>query len=268
MNIEAFQPYFEKLKIKPGELSLQLVEEIQKKHLENFSFNNIAVLLKQPVSLEIEDIIEKIVIKDLGGYCFEHNKLLHDVLQLLGFNVRILIARVINNQDIDTPRTHRITLLEWQDNKYLVDVGFGVLCPNMPLKINAIDDGSQKYRIIQNKDNDYRLEVLTPKGYFSLYTFNLATYTQSDCIMGNFYSSNYPNAVFVNNLVIALQRQDITLSLRNNTYHKIGEETTEMIDITDHMQLRSIINDDFNIPITEGQSHTLFAITNQLIRNS
>lgn len=138
----------------------------------------------------------------------------------------------------------------------------------MPLKINAIDDGSQKYRIIQNKDNDYQLELLTQKGYFSLYKFNLAKYTQSDCIMGNFYSSNYPNAVFVNNFVIALQRQDIILSLRNNTYHKIGEETTEMIDITNHMQLRSIINDDFNIPITEEQSHTLFAITNQLIRNS
>lgn len=218
--------------------------------------------------MEIEDIIDKIVIKNLGGYCFEHNKLLHDVLQSLGFNVRILIARVINNQDIDTPRTHRITLLEWQDNQYLVDVGFGALCPNTPLKINDSDDGSQKYRIIQNKDNDYQLEVLTPKGYFSLYKFNLAKYTQSDCIMGNFYSSNYPNAVFVNNFVIALQRLDMTLSLRNNTYHRIGEDSTEMIDITNHMQLHSIINDDFNIPITEEQSHTLFAITNQLIRNS
>ncbi|MBU1642265.1 arylamine N-acetyltransferase [bacterium] len=247
---------------------MQLLEEIQKKHLETFSFNNIAVLLKQPISLEIEDIIDKIVIKNLGGYCFEHNKLLHDVLRSLGFNVRILIARVINNQDIDTPRTHRITLLEWQDSKYLVDVGFGALCPNTPLKINDIDDGSQKYRIIQNKDNDYQLEVSAQKSYFSLYKFNLARYTQSDCVMGNFYSSNYPNAVFVNNLVIALQRQDKTLSLRNNTYHRIGEDSTEIIDITNHMQLHSIINDDFNIPITEEQSHTLFAITIQLLRNA
>ncbi len=218
--------------------------------------------------MEIEDIIDKIVIKNLGGYCFEHNKLLHDVLQSLGFNTRILIARVINNQDIDTPRTHRITLLEWQDSKYLVDVGFGASCPNTPLKLNDIDDGSQKYRIIQNKDNEYQLEVLAPKGYFSLYKFNLATYTQSDCIMGNFYSSNYPNAVFVNNLVIALQRQDITLSLKNKTYHRIGEESTEMIDITDHVQLHSIINDDFHIPITKEQSRTLFEITDKLLRNS
>ena len=257
-----------KLNVKPGKLSLQLVEDIQKKHLENFSFNNIAVLLKQPILLEIEDIIEKIVIKNLGGYCFEHNKLLHDVLQSLGFNVRILIARVINNQDIDAPRTHRITLLECNGNQYLVDVGFGALCPNTPLKINDSDDGSQKYRIIQNKDNDYQLELLTPKGYFSLYQFNLAKYTQSDCIMGNFYSSNYPNAVFVNNFVIALQRQDMTLSLRNNTYHRIGEDRTEIIDITDHIQLHSIINGDFNIPITEEQSLALFAITKKLLGNS
>lgn len=179
--------------------------------------------------------------------------------------MRILVARVVNNQDVDTPRTHRITLLELDGDKYIVDAGFGAMCPKTPIKIDISNDADQEYRIIKNTDNDFQLELLTPKGYFTLYKFDLHHYTQADCIMGNFYSSNHPNAVFVNNFVIALKLEDITLSLRNNSYHKISKNHTEIIDITNYMQLYTIINDDFSIPITEEQSAKLFGIINNLI---
>lgn len=237
------------------------MKDILENHLERFSFNNISVLLNQPISLEIEDIINKIVINNLGGYCFEHNKLIHDILRSLGFDVRILVARVVNGQDIDTPRTHRITLLELDGDQYIVDAGFGAMSPKTPIKIDLSNDADQEYRIIRNKDNDLQLERSTTQGYFTLYKFDLHHYTQADCIMGNFYSSNHPNAVFVNNLVIALKLEDTTLSLRNRSYHRIGKNNTEIIDITDHRQLYSIINDDFLIPITEEESAKLFGIT-------
>lgn len=183
---------------------------------------------------------------------------MHDVLQSLGFDVRILVARVVNNQDIDTPRTHRITLLEQDGDKYIVDVGFGAMCPKTPIKIDTLNNSNEEYRIIKNCSDEFQLELLTPKGYFTLYKFDLGNYTQADCIMGNFYSSNHPNAVFVNNFVIALKLEGITLSLRNNSYHKISKNHTEIINITTSKQLYSIINDDFNIPITEEQSIKLF----------
>ena len=69
-----FQEYFEKLNIQQESLSLELVSEIQKQHIANFSFNNFAVLLGKSISLEISDILNKIVTTGLGGYCFEHNK--------------------------------------------------------------------------------------------------------------------------------------------------------------------------------------------------
>jgi N-hydroxyarylamine O-acetyltransferase len=85
--------------------------------------------------------------------------------------------------------------------------------------------------------------------------------------MGNFYSSNHPNAVFINNFVISLILPNITLSLRNNIYHKIHTNKTEIIDIKNNMQLYSIINDDFNIPISEQKCNKLFQITNELLKN-
>lgn len=259
MNIKKFQTYFKKLNIlPPDKLSIKFVEDLQKAHIKTFSFNSIAVLLEEPISLFIDDIMDKIVIKNYGGYCFEHNKLFHDVLESLGFNVRTLIAKVLNNQKINPPRTHRITLIEFENNQYIVDVGFGAFCPNIPLNIN-IADNQENYRFIEEQDSkDYQLEVLKEDGYFSLYKFDLSFYTKADCIMSNFYSSKHPNAVFVNNLVIALKSNDLVLSLRNDKYFKIKENNTEVIEINNSEILYFIIKDEFKIPITKEQTIKLF----------
>jgi len=231
---------------------------MQKKHLEHFTFNSIAVQLGETISLDTEEILEKIVVKNLGGYCFEHNQLMYEVLQSLGFDVRMSVARVILNQDIEASRTHRITILKWDDADYLVDVGFASMCPIKPIKLDDKNESNQKFRIINNKHNDYLLEIYTEKGYFSLYRFDLANYSQADCVIGNFYSSKHEDAVFVNNLVISRIFTDITLSLRNHSYHRIKKDTKEVIEIKDHKQLHSIINSDFDIPINEVDCKILF----------
>jgi len=253
-----FEDYFKKLEIHPKELSLELIESMQKAHIKKFSFNNIAVLLKKEISLKTEHIVEKIVNKNLGGYCFEHNQLMYEVLKYLGFDVRILIAKVINNQDIDVARTHRVTLLKWEKNNYLIDVGFGLMCPNKPIKIEKSNNSGHTYRIIQNKETDYILETLVKNSYFSLYKFNLQNYTQADCEMGNFYSAHFPNAVFVNNFLISLTLPNLKLSLRNHTYHKISKEGTQIIEIKNSTHLCSIIRNDFKILLSKSECNELY----------
>ena len=259
MKINKFKEYFEKLNIVPSKASLQLVENIQKKHLETFSFNNIAVLLKQNISLSIDDILNKIVKNNLGGYCFEHNKLMYEVLKSLGFEVRILIAKVINNQNVDTPRTHRVTLLKFENKQYLIDVGFGSYCPQVPICIDDKND-NQKYRITKINNIDYQLELKTFNKYFILYTLNLYNYTEADCIMGNFYSSNYKDAVFLNNFVVSLKFKNYTYSLRNYTYHKVYKDKTDITMIKDYIQIYEILRDDFNISISKIEAQKLFNI--------
>ncbi|MGL1937070.1 MAG: arylamine N-acetyltransferase [Fibrobacterales bacterium] len=262
--MEKFYSYFKSLDITLQEPSLSLVSELQKKHLSNYCFNNLAVLLDWPLSIQIEGIVDKIVHKYLGGYCFEHNKLFHDVLYSLGFDVRCLIAKVVNNQSIDPPRTHRITLLNIDDVQYIVDVGFGPNSIREPVKI---EDGfvSQQdditYRITVNAHNDFQLELLKENRPFVLYTFDLYRYTETDCVMGNFYSCKHPKAVFVNNLVLSRILPDVTLSFRNDQYHKIRKETTEVIHIESAIQLKTIIEDDFQIALTPDEAQVLFKVT-------
>lgn len=253
-----FQTYFQKLDITPKELSLELVKEIQTKHLASFAFNNVAVLLGDEISLNIDKIIDKIVAKNLGGYCFEQNTLMYEVLNSLGFKVRLLIGKVLNNMDVDVPRTHRVTLLEFEGESYLVDVGFGSHCPRKPMKIDALYADDAPYRIMKNAQNEYLLEVLGKEEYFTLYKFDLHTYTQADCVMGNFYSSNYKNAVFVNNLILSLILPNVTLSLRNRTYHRIFKDKTEVVHIEDSLQLHSIITNEFKLALVKEQTEFLY----------
>ncbi len=252
-----FSAYFNKLNIEPKAPSLELVKALQKKHIATFSFNNIAVLLKKPISLDIEEILEKIVRKNLGGYCFEHNALMFEVLKSLGFNVRILVAKVLNNQNVDSPRTHRITLLEWENEQYIVDVGFGSTTPPLVLKLNNQEE--EGYRIVSLDNQTYQLELRKGDAYFICYRFDLGEYTEADCVMGNFYSSQHPNAVFVNNFVVSLIRSKVTLSFRNGTYHRIGHEGTEIIEVKSVEQLQLIINDEFLIPLGFEECRELFS---------
>jgi len=218
VNTKVFDGYFSRLNIGPQQPSLLMVSHLQQNHVAELCFNSLAVLLRYPISLDIADIIDKVVIQNKGGYCFEHNKLMHDALASKGFNVRCLIAKVINNQDIDTPRTHRICLLEWECEQYLIDVGFGPNSPREPIKVEAGSVSIQNrltYRIVINSHQDYQLELITENGSFSLYTFNFNRYTEADCMMGNYYSSQHPNAPFVNNLVASRILPEKTLSLRN-----------------------------------------------------
>lgn len=235
-----------------------MVKEIQQKHLTTFAFNNIAVLLNNPISLKIEDIVKKIVSKNLGGYCFEHNKLIYEVLKSIGFDVRISIARVFKNEKDDTPRTHRITILRYKEKEYLIDVGFGAMTPTIPLQISSKNKITNDYKITKDKENNFTLELLKKKSFMKLYKFNLETYTEEDCKMGNFYSEYHPSATFQNNFVVSRKLKDKTLSYRNNSYHQISNTFTNILKIIDPIQMRNILKKDFGINLSKKESKLLF----------
>ena len=253
---EEIKSYLDALHVEKVELTLAFIETLQKRHLASFSFNNMAVLLGKEISLHVEDIVQKIVVENRGGYCFEHNKLMYEVLKECGFNVRLIIGKVVNNQKLDSPRTHRITVVEFESRDYLVDVGFGYVCINEPLDIDSTTTHNG-YRIVQN-EGTYSLEIAMEKSFFRLYCFDLGEYDEADCAMGNFYSSNYPKAVFVNNTVFSLIKKDVTLSFRNNSYCKISKEGEEIVEIKSASSLYELLQQDFNINISHEESERIF----------
>ena len=258
MNNKDLKLYLDKLNVVKVENTLDFVQMLQKKHLAHFSFNNIAVLLGKEISLDLEDIVTKVVQNNKGGYCFEHNKLFYEVLQELGFDVHFVVGKVLlTNEQVHVPKTHRTTLLRFKNESYLVDVGFGFVCPSRPLKIhsNEVNDG---YQIVKDNDGTFLLRLKTSDDFLTLYKFDQRTYSEADCTMGNFYSSNYKNAVFVNNAVISLVKKDVTHSFRNNKYHIINKTSENIKEINSAVELQKLFKDTFSLTLTNEEAKIVF----------
>lgn len=236
----------------PDSLNMAFVASLQERHIARYSFNSLAVVMGEDVSLDLDAISQKIVTRGLGGYCFEHNKLTFELLSALGYDVTLTMARVLNNQDNDVPRTHRVTLLKHDGVTYLIDTGFGSNCPISPLVISSHlpqPVGKEAYRILDKKNGEYDVQIIKDGDYFTLYRFDLAVYTDADCTIGNFYSSHYPKAGFVNNLVVSLKNTDRTIALKNHIVSINDSSGTQERMLNSPAELHQVLTEAFGFDL-------------------
>ncbi len=256
------QAYLADLDLSASSLDVDFLRELQSKHIARHSFNNLAVVLGQDISLELPIIFHKIVEKRRGGYCFEHNKLVFNVLAELGFEVRLLLARVVYNKDADVPRTHRITVLNLQGEDYIVDTGFGHFGARYPVKLELgleQDQGDARYRIIKNSQGDYCYQVFKDGDFFTLYIFDLHHYSEAECLPAHFYSHQHPDAAFVNNMVVCRKYFNDIQSLRNGEYYRIQNNQTEITKITSVKILHQIFTEVFELDLDVAIAEFLFS---------
>jgi len=261
--------YLNKLDIKDDIKTFEDIKLLMKSHLKNIPFTSIPVVLKNDLPLDIDSVCNKLIYKGRGGYCFEQNKLLFEVLKSFGFKVSYFLARVVNNQNIQTPKTHRITILDYEDNRYMLEVGMSYLSTPVPIKFGKESTYShigRSYKINEYEDGSYSFDIVQEDGYFVLNKFDLTPCFEVDFEMGHFYSYSHKNAVFVNNLVLSVVLEDMVKSLRNNVYFKIYENKQEEILIDSIQKLHEIITQEFNYPITDEEVEFLY--NNFVIKNN
>lgn len=254
------QSYLDILGVDQSKLNLNFIQKLQERHLEEFIFSSINVLLKKELPLDDALLFKRVIEDKKGGYCFEHNKIFYEVLFALGFKVKSLLGRVLNNRDIQVPRTHRVTLLEWEEKTYLVDVGFGPTCPHLPVALyekNAPSNRGHHYEIT-HKGNSFYLAEKFKEHSFTYYSFELQEAFDADFEMGHFYSHKYPKASFVNNLVASRIYDDKVYSLRNDSFHIIRKEDKEIIIIDSAKHLQEVLNNYFEYVLDYDDSQYLY----------
>ncbi len=257
---EIVQKYLKAINLNHNDLDFNFLENLVNRHVATFPFSSVGCLLRDELPLELESLYQRIVVQRRGGYCFEQNGLLYEVLDELGFSSELYLARVIYNQDIHPGLTHRITVITYDQKKYLMDVGFGPQGPRFPIAMSGIEmkDGDKVFRIIEKKLGEFHLQVLKNGGFFSLYRFELANYGQADCEIGHFYSHRHPNANFVNHLVVSLIKEHETRSLRDLEYWVITNSNEQRREIGDYLQLKSILLEEFGIRVKEEETQRLY----------
>lgn len=115
------RPYLDHLGVERGAPTLALLSELQERHLHVVPFENLSVHLGEPVVLEPDALVAKIVERHRGGFCYELNGALGALLTALGFEVTLLAARVKTGPLFD----HLALRVDLDGVPWLVDVGFG-----------------------------------------------------------------------------------------------------------------------------------------------
>ncbi|WP_440054842.1 arylamine N-acetyltransferase family protein [Pseudoalteromonas sp. T1lg65] len=254
METTTIENYIKSLEL-PAKQGLDLVSALQRNHLAKYAFSSINAMQAEQLSLEQDALFKRVIVDKQGGYCFEHNKIAYLALQQLGFNVRPVLARVTLNGTMTNPRTHRMTLLTLEDRQYLVDVGFGVKSPRIPLDIDlsCASEGSNSYRIEREQDIVKIILQEANETPVQLYQVELSEIFEGDCEVAHFYSHQHPEASFVNNLVVSRIDAQQRFLLRNQKYFVWDESKGTCTEqaITDFAHLQTLVRDIFWLDINE-----------------
>jgi len=110
---------------RPAAPDADALRELHRRHLEAVPFENLSLHLGEPVSLDEDALVDKIVLRRRGGFCYELNGAFAALLTALGYDVHLLAAGVFGGDGTLSPVFDHLALLVELDERYLVDVGFG-----------------------------------------------------------------------------------------------------------------------------------------------
>lgn len=207
--------------------TLGTLQAIVARHTAVIPFENVDSFLGRPVRLDSGSLTAKLIDAGRGGYCFEQNLLLRQVLTTLGYRVTGLAARVRWNvpADVITPRGHKLLRVDLPDEgPCIVDVGFGGLTLTGVLRLVLDEEQTtphEPFRLRPTRDDPAVLAMeaklpSAPEMWKPLYEFDLRPQQLIDYEVSNHWVSTHPASPFTSNLMAARTDPRRRFTLRNN----------------------------------------------------
>ena len=225
-------------------------------HAQTIPFENLNPLLRWPVRLDLPSLQQKLVRDGRGGYCYEYNLLFSQVLQTLGFQVTHLAGRVMWNvpEGVVPPRSHMILRIDFDQQPYIVDVGFGGMTLTDALRLEPDIEQTtphEPYRLIKANDL-FVLQANVGGEWRSLYRFDLQEQLLTDYEVTNWYISNHPNSHFISGLIAGRSDPDRRYALRNNVLavHYL-DGRNERHELTTVAELRAALTEVMQIALPD-----------------
>jgi N-hydroxyarylamine O-acetyltransferase len=210
------------------------LKEVHSAQAFNIPFENLEIHLGRTISLKPEDLIEKMLGRNRGGYCFELNGMLHLALKALGFVVRPLLVRVFYNRTELGPYAHQVLIVTISGQDWLADVGFGG--PGLRLPMPMIPDRTfeqygDHYRLRRDPDYDWVLQKESRGTFIDLYTIKDQLTLDADIEMSNHFTSTWPGSYFRVQRICAIPKTwgRITLADMELTFHRDGRSTSKSL---------------------------------------
>ncbi|GLZ82000.1 N-hydroxyarylamine O-acetyltransferase [Actinorhabdospora filicis] len=226
---------------RPEVPDLDALRALQSAHLRSVPFENLSIHLGEPIELDEDSLVGKIVDGGRGGFCYELNGLFADLLEHLGYHV----ARLQAMPGL-VPFDH-LTLMVEIDEPLLVDVGFGRFA-HEPLRLES--RGKQ-----QDPDGIYTVEeveygdLLVRREGEKEFVVDLRPRELDAFVPTCWWHQTSPKSHFTRSPVCSLVVPDGRVTLRGRKLiTTVGDEKREEI-ITDDAEVLGVYREIFGIEL-------------------
>lgn len=245
--------YLERLEVnEPGCADLETLDKLILAHQRQIPFENLdSWLYHLPVSLEIPALFEKIVRRRRGGYCFELNTLFTCLLQQLGYRAYGCMGRIIEEGFPVPPISHRVVLVELEQEKYFCDVGFGGPTPPGAIRVEdgeARSFGRETYAVRREDEWWWTLRRLASSGEWQdVLQFYTMPQENIDFVALNEFFSTSPCSHFTQIAHMNIRTEEGSCSIVDDTFTRHTAEGTERRKITSQGEFFRILREYFRL---------------------
>lgn len=236
------------------------LEALVLSHAIRIPFENLDIHLGNPIELEPERVFDKLVARRRGGYCFEQNGLLLEMLRAIGFSVRPLAARVTYGPPADRPRSHMLLMVEVGPRTFVADVGFGThnLLAPLPFEPDIEREvHGERFRIREvpwdgralGPPPGFEIEVAGDDGWTSLYRASLEEQRPADFVMASWFCSTHPDSLFVRHKIVSRAEVGARHRLLDRELLVRRDGRTETTVLPDDAAFRAALREVFRIEL-------------------
>ncbi|MFZ7120157.1 MAG: arylamine N-acetyltransferase family protein [Eubacteriaceae bacterium] len=250
-NIEA---YFERIKYNgKSDVSYETLKALHIAHTLNVPFENLDVYLGKPILLDRDSLYKKIVENKRGGYCFEMNGLFSFILKELGFKVTDLLARgIMDEGKTFTAKVHQVLMVEVDDKRWLVDVGFGMDGITAPVLLEKGMDQNQfshTYRLLEDSQYGYILQNKTGEEYNYMYAFTLDKCYPMDYLMSNHFTATFPESFFIKMKMCTMPTKEGRITLTDEHFKVIANGKVSEKKLLSNAEYNVLLKEYFKLDL-------------------
>lgn len=230
----------------PIEPTKEVLFALHRAHLARIAYENLDIHLGTALTVQLDDIYEKIVRRGRGGWCFEMNGLFAWALREIGFEVTMYAANVRRETPYECVGDHLVLKVELEE-PYLADVGFGTgFYDPLPLAVGSYRQDFLDVRLELHDDCWQFIDVSQQgRGYdFTAIPRTLESFAKT-CD----WLQTSPESGFVQTTVCQRVQPGRLDVLRGavRTFVEASGTSTQIVSGADEFE--QLVRDDFGLPL-------------------
>jgi N-hydroxyarylamine O-acetyltransferase len=247
--------YFERVARKgPSSPTYGTLASLLRAHMDAIPFENLDVLLGRSIRLDLESLQAKLVTARRGGYCFEQATLLAAVLERIGFTPVAHTARVTLHAPLSQAgRTHMFLTVALHEGTFVIDPGFGVLAPRVPVPLvdgAVVRFGAEEHGVVRD-GAWWILRAKRDGAWVNGWATTLGPEFPVDFEMGSHFTSTHASSPFRSLLMMRMLTPQGRVTVMNRAVTIVRDGHAETRRLADRAELRALLARTFGFDLPE-----------------